>query len=164
MNDIIINWKIVTRGIPKGRHASDDRIPTVDEIKKLLEYPDIRIKSIVLTMISSGIRIGAWDFLKWKRIMPIENNNGSIVAAKIIVYAGEPEHYYSFVTSEAFNSLKDWMNYRTSYGEKISGEIWLMCNLWKTTTMNNGSKNGLAQNPRPLKSSGLKSLVGKALF
>jgi hypothetical protein len=30
--------------------------------------------------------------------------------------------------------------------------------------MRYGSKNGLAQNPRPLKSSGLKSLVGKALF
>jgi hypothetical protein len=50
-------------------------------------------------MISSGIRIGAWDFLKWKHVIPIENNNGSIVAAKIIVYAGEPEQYYSFITS-----------------------------------------------------------------
>jgi hypothetical protein len=56
------------------------------------------------------------------------------------------------------------MNYRTSYGEKISGESWLMHNLWKTTNMKYGSKNGLAQNPRPSKSSGLKSLVGKALF
>jgi hypothetical protein len=164
MNDIIINWKMVTRGIPKGRHASEDRIPTIDEIKKLLEYPDIRIKPIVLTMISSGIRIGAWDFLKWKHIIPIESDDGYIIAAKIIVYAGEPEQYYSFITNEAFNSLKDWMNYRTSYGEKISGESWLMRNLWKTTNMRYGSKNGLAQNPRPLKSSGLKSLVGKALF
>ena len=85
-------------GIPKGRHAAEDRIPTVDEIKKLLEYHDVRIKSIVLTMISSGIRLGAWDFLKWKHIIQIESDDGkSIMAAKIIVYAGEPEQYYSFI-------------------------------------------------------------------
>ncbi len=50
MNDLIINWRLVTRGIPRGRHASEDRVPTRDEIKKLLEYPEVRIKPIVLTM------------------------------------------------------------------------------------------------------------------
>ncbi len=44
MNDVIINWRLVTRGIPKGRHVSEDRVPTRNEIKKLLEYPDRRIK------------------------------------------------------------------------------------------------------------------------
>ena len=39
-----------------------------------------------------------------------------------------------------------------------------MRNLWKTTNMKYGSKNGLAQHPKRLKSSGVKSLVGKALF
>ncbi|HEU5120437.1 MAG TPA: hypothetical protein VFT71_05575 [Candidatus Nitrosocosmicus sp.] len=47
MNDIIINWRLVTRGIPKGRHASEDRVPTRDEIKKLLEYPDRRINPFI---------------------------------------------------------------------------------------------------------------------
>jgi hypothetical protein len=38
MNDIIINWKLVTTGMPRGNHAANDRAPTIDEIKKLLEY------------------------------------------------------------------------------------------------------------------------------
>ncbi|KAA2283749.1 hypothetical protein [Candidatus Nitrosocosmicus sp. SS] len=166
MNDIVINWRLVTRGIPKGRHASEDRVPTKDEIKKLLEYPDRRIKPIVLTMVSSGIRLGAWDYLRWKHVIPImdEEKNSEVIAAKIIVYPGENEQYYSFITVEAYQSLKDWMTYRESYGEKITGESWLMRNLWKTTNMRYGSKTGLAQNPIKLKSSGIKSLVCKGLF
>ncbi len=76
--------------------------PTIDEIKKLLEYPDRRIKPIVYTMISSGIRLGAWDYLKWKHIVPIVDEKGEILAAKIIVYAGEHDEYYSFITPEAW--------------------------------------------------------------
>ena len=64
---------LYSRGIPKGKHASDDRAPTLEEIHQLLKYPDIRIKPIVLLMVSSGIRIAAWDYLKWKHIIPIEN-------------------------------------------------------------------------------------------
>ncbi|HEY6536380.1 MAG TPA: hypothetical protein VIY08_11385 [Candidatus Nitrosocosmicus sp.] len=64
MSNIIINWKLVTNGMPRGNHAANDRAPTVDEISQILQYPDVRIKSIVLTMISSGIRIGAWDYLQ----------------------------------------------------------------------------------------------------
>jgi hypothetical protein len=166
MNDIIINWRLVTRGVPRGKHASEDRVPTKDEIKKLMDYPDRRIKPIVLTMISSGIRLGAWDHLKWKHIVPIksEDNENTIIAAKIIVYSGESEQYYSFLTPEAYLSLEGWMAYRESYGEKITGESWLMRNLWKTTNMRYGSKTGLAQSPVQLKSSGIKSLVCKGLF
>ena len=56
------------------------------------------------------------------------------------------------------------MNYRASYGERINPESWLMRNLWKTTNMKYGSKTGLAQQPEQLKSSAIKSLIGKALF
>src|SRR5689334_19744744 len=44
MNDILISWKKITRGLPKGRKWADDRSPTVEEIRKIVEYPDRRIK------------------------------------------------------------------------------------------------------------------------
>ncbi len=63
MADLPIAWKKITRGLPRGRRYADDRIPTIEELTKLLEYPDRRIKGVVYTMASSGIRHGAWDYL-----------------------------------------------------------------------------------------------------
>jgi hypothetical protein len=37
-------------------------------------------------MASSGIRLGAWDYLKWKHVSPITNDKGQVVAAKLLVY------------------------------------------------------------------------------
>ena len=64
MTDIPISWKKITRGLPRGKNYANGRIPTIEEIRKLLEYPDRRIKAIVYTMISSGIRLDAWDYLR----------------------------------------------------------------------------------------------------
>jgi hypothetical protein len=164
MNDIVVNWKLVTRGMPRGNHAANDRAPTIDEIKKLLEYPDRRIKPIVLIMISSGIRIGAFDYLKSKHITPLKDADGKIIAAKIIVYAGEPEQYVSFITPEAYFSWTEWMDFRTSYGEKITPDSWAMRDMWKTTNISYGAKLGYAKTPVKLKSSGIRSLLSKALF
>jgi integrase len=86
MTDIPIQWKKITRGLPKGKKYADDRIPTIEEIKKVVEYPDRRIKAIVYTMASSGIRIGAWDYLQWGHIRPVKKDT-EVVAARLIVYA-----------------------------------------------------------------------------
>jgi len=118
MNDIVVNWKLVTRGMPRGNNAANDRAPTVEEIKKLLEYPDWRIKPIVLIMVSSGIRIGAFDYLKFKHITALKDDEGKIVAAKMIVYAGQPDQYTTFISAEAYNAWIVWINFRISYGEK----------------------------------------------
>jgi hypothetical protein len=160
MNEIdnLVLWKKIKIGMPKVKEQADDRAPTLVEIKKLIEYPDIRVKSIVYTMISSGIRIGAFDYLRWKHIIPIERE-GKIVAAKIIVYAGEPEQYFSFITPEAYNSLKEWMDYRASYGERINGNSWLMRDIWQKTHHRYSHRIGLAVEPEQLKSTAIKNMI-----
>jgi hypothetical protein len=39
MNDIStsINWKNISRGLPRGKQAADDRAPTKEELQKLTE-------------------------------------------------------------------------------------------------------------------------------
>ena len=40
MSDIPIQWKKITRGLPKIRRHADDRAPTIEEIQQLCNYPD----------------------------------------------------------------------------------------------------------------------------
>ena len=159
----IINWKRIARGIPSGRKAANDRAPTIEEIRKLSEYPDRRIKPIVYIMTSSGIRLGAWDSLQWKHVTPITNDNGEVIAAKLLIYPGDSEEYYCFITPEAYTALKDWMDYRSKHGENITSDSWLLRDLWQTTEMNYGAKFGVATYPKKLKSSGIKSLLERAI-
>jgi integrase len=166
MNDILVSWKKITRGLPKGRKYADDRAPSLEEIQKIIEYPDRRVKAIVYTMSSSGIRLGAWDYLQWEHIQPIRgrnNNNGNdVVAAKIIVYAGEEgDEYFSFITPEAFYELEKWLDFRKSAGENISGKSWVLRNVWNTKI---GFKRGLVTEPKRLRSSGVKRIMEDALW
>jgi hypothetical protein len=165
MNDIsTVNWKKIRRGIPRGRQASNDRAPTIEEIQKLTDYPDRRIKPIVYTMLSSGVRLGAWDYLQWRNVKLLMNEKGEVIAAKLTVYAGDAEEYFSFITPEAYNALKEWMDFRASYGERITGESWLMRDIWQTTNIDYGAKLGLATFPKRLKSTGVKRLLERALW
>jgi hypothetical protein len=150
MNNILgINWKYIRKGIPKGRKSAIDRIPEMSEIKKLLNASDIRLKPIVLTMLTSGIRLIAWNELHWKHITPLYNEKKVLVAAKILVYPGDEEEYYSFITPEAYNSLSEWIRFRESHGEKINGESYLMRDIWQITDLpTHGGLIRLASNPK----------------
>ena len=64
MADISIPWKKISRGLPRERIMPMIQFLADDEIQTLLEYPDRRIKAIVYTMTSSGIRLGfSWTIL-----------------------------------------------------------------------------------------------------
>jgi len=164
MNDILLNWRLIKRGLPPGKRAANDRTPTIEEIHKLMEFGDIRIKPIVLVMVASGIRLGAWQYLRWKHVTPIHDIDNQIIAAKLIVYAGEPEQYFTFMTPEAYISLKEWMDFRISYGEIITGESWLIRDIWRTMSMPYGTKKGLAKFPKKLSHKSIRVMINRALY
>jgi hypothetical protein len=105
MNDVSLNWKKISRGLPRAKKSSNDRAPTLEELRKLVEYPDRRIKSIVYSMTSGGFRLGAWDYLRWKHVSPMLNDKGDLIAAKVVIYAEEEDEYYTFITPEAYNAV-----------------------------------------------------------
>src|SRR4029078_2900369 len=112
-------------------------------------------------MASSGIRLGAWDYLRWGHINPIKRDD-MVFAAKIIVYAGDDEEYFSFLTPEAYLLLKNWMDYRAQSGEKIDEKSWVMRQLWNTKEGH--YHHGKIKDPSKLQSSGVKRLMEDALW
>jgi hypothetical protein len=109
MNDVAgINWKKISWVMPSVRKFGLDRAPTIEELRLLLSDSDLRFQAILLTMASSGIRIGAWDGLDCGHVEPIEKD-GEVIAAKLKVYAGEPEEYMAFITAEAYRKLQQYM-------------------------------------------------------
>lgn len=102
-------------------------------------------------MASSGIRLGAWNYLKWSHVSPVEKD-GKVVAARIRVYADDEDEYFTFISLEAYNELHDWIKYREQSGEHINEHTWLMRNLWDVTTPNG---KGVITLPRQLKAYGL---------
>lgn len=91
MNYIAIPWKKITRGLPKGRRWADDRAPSTDEIRRLCENPDRRIKPLVYTMCSSGIRPLVYE--KWyskvlihasKNYMGVDGDTGKLIVKGLV--------------------------------------------------------------------------------
>lgn len=100
MDDILANWKLINRMLPRTKLFVGEMLHTMTEIQQISTYPDKRIKHVISLLLSSGIRIWEVEYLKWKHIIHLEND-----CAKIIVYAGQEEQYHSFVTPECFNYL-----------------------------------------------------------
>lgn len=164
ITDVIIPWKKITRGLPRVKRYADDRAPTIEEIRKICEYPDRRIKPIVYTMVSSGIRVGAWDYLKWGNVVPIKKDD-SLVAAKMTVYAGEPDEYFTFISPEAFRALESWMEFRKKSGESITPDSWIMRNLWNSLRPEENSiSKKFPSSPQKLNSIGIKRLIERSLW
>ena len=154
-----IDWEEVFEGLPEPSRFAQDRAYNIDEIRQICKYSDPRINPVVYFFVSSGARLGCWDYLKWGHISP-QRRNGKLLCALVEVYKDTPEQYPTLITAEAYNVLKEWMDFRLRSGERITPDSWVMRDYWDTEE---GFTHGIAREPIPLKSSGIKSLIDSAV-
>jgi integrase len=125
MNDVLgINWKKIKKFIGSSKTGNEivgkDRGYTHQEISKILQCSDQRMKTCFLILASTGIRIGALGLLKVGDLEPIQD------LYKVRVYSGDKEQYLTFCTPEARKEIDTYLEYRTRKGEIITQDSYLI--------------------------------------
>jgi integrase len=116
INDIMLNPKRITRFLPERRRMKKDRSYTYEEIGKMLEIADERMRAVILILSCSGIRVGALPSIKMGNL----ENNG------LTVYESFREEYLTFITPECKKAIDNYLDMRVRYGEKLTGDSLLI--------------------------------------
>jgi hypothetical protein len=121
MNDIILNWRKINKLLLHGNDNAADEAYTKEQIKKMLEYSDLRAKIPILFMASSGMRLGGFQGLTDGCIKPIyDEKTDKLLAAHAVVYKGTEDEYDTFISPEAFHAYEEYRSLRIKFGEKIT--------------------------------------------
>ena len=99
----------------KGK-VVDDRLYTNDEIKQLLDHADLRMRVVILTLLSTGMRVGGLDGIRLKDMEYLEkykiykfkvyNDTDSSESDKYITYCSFECYSKHFVMVEAHSKLQ----------------------------------------------------------
>ena len=115
-----INWADIDDTIPERKRYGEDRAPTQDEISRMVNTADLRLKCVVLFLCSSGARVGAIPSLKWRDITEVKSEGQRF--AKVTVYRGDKDQYDTFITPEAYDQLLEYKRYRENIGDKVTAQ------------------------------------------
>lgn len=125
INDIVLNTNKIKRFMPDKKKSNKDRSYTHEEIHRLLETADERMRTIILLLSSSGMRIGAIPGLTLGNLEKIEIEVG-IKIYKITVYENDNEEHFTFCTPECAKTLDQYLEMRERYGEKLTPNSFLV--------------------------------------
>jgi integrase len=118
MNDISLNRRKILRFLPPNEGTRPDEAYTHEQIHNMIQTcgGDVRLKVIILLMTSTGMRIGALQFIQLRDIKKIEEYG----LYRLTVYASSPDHrYYTFCTPECAKAIDSYLEYRQGFGEEL---------------------------------------------
>jgi len=116
MNDVDdIKWRKLKRFMGEELPKHEDRRYTYEEILQTTNTANIKLKSAILLMASSGVRIGSLPLMLVSHL----ERKGDLY--KVNVYKGQKGkgQYYTFCTPEAARSIDNYLEFRERCGEKI---------------------------------------------
>ena len=138
---VALQWKLVRRSLRKVRSYGKDRPPAVEEVRRLLGVCSVRMRALVLLLLSCGMRIGALDYLHVGDFQRLPSGVG-----RLRIYAGEPEEYFTFCTPEACDALEAYLDFRRRAGEKLMPGSPLFRDQWDQNRMRSTAERPVALN------------------
>jgi integrase len=118
MNDILLNRKKISKFVNTDhRRRFKNTGYTSEQIHKLLDISDERLKAIILIYASTGIRLAALPLLQVKDLTEVSLPEEDEKLYQITVYQGYKEEYMTFCTPECYKAIISYFSYRQRSGE-----------------------------------------------
>jgi len=124
MNDFVLNTNKIHQYLPEFRKLKKDRAYRYEEIHRLVDVADERMRAIIFLLASTGMRVGAIPSLRLRNLEKVESEYYDIY--KIIVYEGFNEEYITFCTPECKKAIDDYLKVRSQYGEKLTPDSFVI--------------------------------------
>jgi integrase len=153
MNDVRLNTVKIGKFLGESKKKNVDRSYTCPEIKTILDICDVRMKTVVSILASTGMRRGALPLLKLSHLEQKDVGQNQKVY-KFTIYENTSEQYFTFCSPETTNHIDAYLDYRTRSGEKLTKDAYLIREQFDINDLEQVRKQG-----RPISKKTLSNLL-----
>jgi len=112
-------WRNIRNRGKRYRPITENKIPTNEELKQILQYGGINARALFLVLSSSGMRIGEATKITWDDI-DFKTRKISIKAG----YTKTDNSRYTFISEEALDALIEWKKNIKNYHKNKEKKSW----------------------------------------
>lgn len=118
-NHVYMPAQMARRVKAGGRPQTRDRLPTNQELRRILSHADLQMQAFILMTSSSGMRPGEALSITWD---DVDLERGHIFIPAEITKTKEARDV--FVSTECMEVLSEWREYHSQYVAKVDAFTW----------------------------------------